>query len=134
MQHDYNESVRKLAEKHEGELQVFDSRAAVQHASLVHRRNFERATLLNRQRKIEQKGEYAADREKIWAMAQVKYAAAISREAMNRRLNSATAPAFRPAKVAPPQVKAEETVTTIELPPLDMTRPPKKPQTARPAC
>jgi hypothetical protein len=133
MQSDYDESVRKLLEKHEADRRSFETNAALQRATLLQQRQGERTSLINRQRKVEHRGEQAKDKDKIWNLEQFKFAAAISRDVLNRSHSRGSQPARTSrlrSTVAPPLVSAEGTSTTLELPPLNMVRP-RKAETAR---
>lgn len=133
MQHDYNESLKKLEMKHDNEMIFFQQNADVQMVKLKQKRAMERQRYVNQKRKIDKRGEDAHDKERVWAAAQTQRIAAVSkgrpettemtRDSKNKTVGSLTA-------------RAQKTSTTIELPPLHMKKPVRRQlvATARPSA
>jgi hypothetical protein len=109
MQQDYNDSIKKLGERHAAELQVLDAAENVKISQLYQRRQITRMIYMNKEKKLEKRGEDAANREKVWVMAQAQKGSIISRL-------GTIAP-------APKVMKAQPLSTTIRLPPLQMNAP-----------
>jgi hypothetical protein len=108
MQHDYAESVKKIAARHAGESQTLDAGATFRMTQFLQSRDVARFTFLHKQRKIEKRGEDAADREKLWALAQTQRTVAISKGSAVRKPQTARTPEKQPI-----------ISTTIDLPRLD---------------
>jgi hypothetical protein len=126
MQHDYNDAVAKLMAKHENELDFFNTTGAAQRAQLMQQIEAERIALVKRRKKIEKRGEDASNKDKVWALAHVRHAAAISREVVMSRGS-----AKKTVMVAPPPIQAEVPEQTIILPRLQLGKHARKAQTAR---
>ena len=123
MQHDYSESVRKLSERHQSEMKTLEANARVRMTQFLQRREAARFTFLNKQRTIEKRGEDAADREKVWAMAQAQRLVAISKGSAVRKPK----PASQPGKEA-------RVSTIIDLPRLEGNlKPPRRQDEAQTA-
>ena len=127
MQHDYNLSLKKLDEKHGNEMVFFQQNADVQMVKLKQKRAMERQRYINQKRKIDKRGEDAHDKERVWAAAQTqRVIAASKRRPETRDTKTRTAGSVT--------VRAQQTSTTIELPPLHLKKPAKRQvaATARP--
>lgn len=116
MQHDYNESTKKLHEKHNLEIEFFQQNAQVKLTQLKQRREIARVVLNNKEKKIEAIGEQASDAEKVWNSAQTQRIMEISKKTDRAPPSvSTTAPS-----------RKERTSTVIKLPPLVMQKPVRK--------
>jgi hypothetical protein len=112
MQYEYNESVKKLGERHAAEMQFLNTAESVKVSQLYQRRQITRMIYTNKEKKLEKRGEDASNREKVWAQAQAQ------RAAMNRsgQRPGTIASSAKVIKVQPPS-------TVIRLPPLQMNVP-----------
>jgi hypothetical protein len=116
-QKDYAESVRKMSEKHDSEVEFLETRKVVKQAQLLRDRETQRMVLLNRQKKIEKKGKDAEDKEKIWA------------QRSTTQTRSATRVVARKGASEPIRF-AENPLTTIELDPFILDPSPRRRPTA----
>jgi hypothetical protein len=118
MVHAYADNVRKLGEKHDGEIDYLETRYKVQQFELTRKRKAERALILYKQKRNDKIGEVAKDKEKIWVERSL-LSPRTSGRGGNSRMKSA------------PQIPIEKTATTIQLPPLELMRPSRKYDSAR---
>jgi hypothetical protein len=117
MQHDYMESVRKLAEKHDSEFAVFEQNANTRLAQLALRRQTERLSFVNKQKRIEKREEETRDANKVWAAAGSWRNQTTSRCETQARSGTASAVT---------RYYEERVSTSIELPPLKMIKPARR--------
>jgi hypothetical protein len=119
MQKDYSDNVRRIAEKHDAEIDMLRSALMVRQTQLVHGRQNQKLIFLRRQRKIEKKTEEAGDKDKLWAQ---------------RARPPVSKPGHTPKSEDGTQtIKLGPAPTTIQLPPLTLERPMRRYSTTKPA-
>lgn len=117
MQHDFDESLRKLEAKQEGEREFLETNAVVQLAQLEQKRARLRVALVNKLRKVEAQAERAQDQDKVWNSLQMQRLEQVS----NAQPRSANASATTTTKVTISTGSTREDAT-ISLPPLNVKR------------
>lgn len=72
MQRDYDNSLRMLQHRQRGELQFFEQQSLIRVAQLKQRRERRRVALVNKQKKVEQIGEFVSDSDRVWGKVQTQ--------------------------------------------------------------
>ncbi|OHS99919.1 hypothetical protein TRFO_33562 [Tritrichomonas foetus] len=120
MQHNFDESLKKIETRHAEELQFFRTRADIQLKQLRQNRAKLRIALQNKESKLKRIEDRIRDADKLWNYTQMQ------------RIEEVSAGKSRDAKVTSklsPREFGRKEETTIALPPLNLRRGP--PKTAR---
>jgi hypothetical protein len=118
MQRDYFDAVRRLTLSHERAVECLDARSVTRKTELRRNLEIERSQLVNREKMLRNRGKDASNVDKVWAMAQLKHAAAISRDVRTSPLKPPVSP--------PPMPRLAIANTSLGLRPFEASWPPRK--------
>jgi hypothetical protein len=111
LQHDFDESIKKLKEKQVAELAYADDAARVQIAHLRQRRLYGRQKFMNKTRKFEKWAGEISDPEKLWNLHQAERKVELAKGGQSEA-------ATRLSRLTEEDVPQGEDDALIELPPL----------------